>query len=420
MAENLTLFHDWNKPVLERISYLTNVIETHDGTEQRIRLRRNPRRSYQYYIWTATNDIPSEQSRLQAIYNQQLRYSLGNDWFIPIWTDYQILPADYSSGVSTITIPTTYLDYRIGGKVIIIRNFQTYEIKTIDTFNSSSITFTTATAFAWKKGDIVAPIREAWPAQESFSGIKVSYHMQMADQFWDIKVEDSAPSGRISNITPTVKHNGYEVLLKKSHYPDDLNFETFNQLRRLDNQTGVFKNDPRHFIYSSDGVSRYLRGRNRFEYKFLSTSRQDYAEYLGFLERCKGRLLAFYYPNWNNELNITSSGSSGTTSITVLFCGLSNYPANLNPAILFKTVSGTYITKNVTGTPVNNGDGTETFTISTGLGISWTSATFEFVCFMNLVRLDQDMIEIQHQTTTVGAESNLTFVTSLENDSGPY
>ncbi len=409
MAETIHILHDWSKQVIERISYLTDVPEVHSGKEYRARLRTNPRRSYGYYGWTSLIADENEQARLRLFHQAKMSRNFGTLWDLPIWVDYQTLDANYSISSTVINVDTQYRDFATTGRVLLFRNYLYYEIVTIQSQTTSSITLVSGTTKAWSKGDIIVPIRKAYPGQEQFSGIRMTNTMEMHDQLWDIQVQDNVAGNRISGSAAATLDT-YEIYLKKTEFSDDQNLEYFNPLRRLDSGTGIFSISPRYTFGSSPEVSY---AKERITFNFLSKTKQELSEFFGFLDRRKGRLNPFYYPTWSNDFQITNSGNSAATTIIIKYCGYSTYfypgAGNLQHRVMFQTPSGTNIFRQI-ATATDNGDGTETLTINSGLGISWDSTTFSLISILQFMRLDQDMIELQYETTSI-AKSGLTFVT---------
>ncbi len=147
---------NWASPVIERLSYSTEVILSEIGVEQRRALRVQPRRSFEAVF--ARHD--AIRSRLQNFF-----VGVGkNQCLVPLWHDQYPLSAPLGS---TLVFPINSVDkreFRSGGLCLVIgKNPAVYEVLTVNEvdYDSDTISFLNPPASVWGVGDRLIPLRVA-------------------------------------------------------------------------------------------------------------------------------------------------------------------------------------------------------------------------------------------------------------------
>lgn len=103
-------------PMTETAEFLTDVIETHNGSEDRTVIRSIARQSFAYAI-------PSKLSNWQAAFNLADQ-NIRGDWAVPLWADAQFV-GTVPAG-TTVPCDTTYSKFKVDDAVLIVdakRNF---------------------------------------------------------------------------------------------------------------------------------------------------------------------------------------------------------------------------------------------------------------------------------------------------------
>lgn len=140
------------------------------------------------------------------------------------------------------------------------------------------------------------------------------------------------------------------------------------------------------------------------EFDWFISGKQDAKDLRDFFAARKGRIVPFWVPTWQSDMVMTANGSSGSTSINIQAIGYTRF--------LFPTIARRYlyilpdtnpsaaIYRKVTAA-VDNGNGTETLTLDSALGVTVTAAT-SLVSFLVLCRLADDKMVIRWDNSITG------------------
>ncbi len=141
---------DWSDAVVERYEWLTQIIESDDGTERRNRLRTNPRRSLEYRVLVQTDD-----KRWLELYMWDWKARL---FAVPIWTDCVRTTALTPIGDLVIDVEfTEFTSFKVGGVAIFIIDQRTTEAVEILSISPTSLTLIRPTLQEWPSGTRIYP-----------------------------------------------------------------------------------------------------------------------------------------------------------------------------------------------------------------------------------------------------------------------
>lgn len=141
---------DWSDAVVERYEFLTQIIEADDGSENRNRLRTNPRRSLEYRIL-----VDSDDKRWLELYLWTWKARL---FAVPIWTDCARTTALTPIGDFVVDVDTTdFTSFKIGGIAIFFIDQRTTEAVEIAGITPTSLTLLRATLQEWPTGTRIYP-----------------------------------------------------------------------------------------------------------------------------------------------------------------------------------------------------------------------------------------------------------------------
>lgn len=99
-------------PIKETFEFVTDVIETFNGLEERHQMRKVPKQSFNYSVIVNADAYSKSFNQLQEY--------IRRDWAIPIWTEI-LEQRKLVEGQLEIEIPDYYLDYEIGNSLFIYR-----------------------------------------------------------------------------------------------------------------------------------------------------------------------------------------------------------------------------------------------------------------------------------------------------------
>lgn len=152
---------DWGTPVEETRSWLTDVYEAEDGTETRIAMRESPR------VTLAFSLTFLEEQELQTF--DRLVWARGSEVFaIPNWCSKSLLLTNAAADDTTVYCDTTDRDFtafatgfgfggagNVDAAAILIRDYQTYEVVSVNGVFADHITLSDGLADPWTAGQVL-------------------------------------------------------------------------------------------------------------------------------------------------------------------------------------------------------------------------------------------------------------------------
>lgn len=284
--------HNWETPLVERLTWLTTVLPHRDSSEQRYQARLHPRRQLEYGI------LPLSALELQRLENFFRRYQ-HESILLPIWTDNQSLAVAANSGQPIITINTATYDFDAGAYAVLWRNYDDYEAVEIQSLTSSAITLAENLTRAWSVGTQVLPARLATLSQ-SLRG----QHYGACARPWKFQfdvAEGSLSTNRVTTLSPTA-YKGVDTLGEDFTDLGDgaLDFTYDHPLTVVDAQTGVRVLDA--------GAARNTLG--TFAFEKLLTSRAEISAWWGLLARRQGQRVPLYVSLGGDDFEVIN-GSAG-------------------------------------------------------------------------------------------------------------
>lgn len=358
-------------PNTERLEWLTDVLPSYNGKEQRVRMRTHPRRQFE-----VAHLAESSQRRVQL--ENALVAAQADVLHLPIWPDVSLLGADLTAGATSIPVATASKDYAVGGLVVLISGGQA-EVATISTVNADSLDVS-ALVTDWPAGAFVAPAVTArvlgsvstnnpWPAVLN-ARVRFLCETEYA----------------ITPASESADYRGYPVLVPDHAWTFEGNTDFKRKLAEFDPKTGL-----RHTLDMSH-VEQASR-----QYKVLLSSRAAIAAFRSWLAARAGRLNPVWMASAQPDLTITAAVGSADTDISIQavgYVGLGAAPVGRRD-IVIETVAGQrYYRRIVSAYSVSAA--VEHLVLDTALGVSLAPADIARVSFMRLSRLAADAVEIAH------------------------
>lgn len=367
----LPFAHNWNTPVHESLAWLTDVLPSRNGREQRIRLRPHPRRRLEYSLLLKDAD---DRRRFHA-----LQFGWQHRTFaIPIWTDADRLQAAAAAGAQFIPVATDLKDYDDGGLVMLWRSPSQYEIAEIDTVAANGLALKRGLLAAWASGTAVAPIRLGIvPKDIQIKGITADVEsMPIALQL----LAQEASVRRFPAFVAPYTYKGIDVFTAKTGYNENVEIEVSRETEAWDYQTGVFAQQSPH---SGSVGARDMR--------LVLKDRAAVGAFLAWLQARAGKLREVWIPSWEQDFEIVEAFGAQAAAIKVKGFGYASMYA-MHPArrdVVFRRQDGTLFFRRIIGAE-ENPDGTETISLDMAMGLAGSAASFTHVSFLKLCRLEAD------------------------------
>jgi len=373
--------------VIERIQWLTDVIEAYDGKEQRIRLRAIPRKEYEFEASAFSNKFVEEEAQhLDAIMWGFQARTFG----IPVWTDCRILPSALPIGSTIIPVDPANSDFHVGGIGVLFKDVFNTEAFTVKALAGSQIEIVSpaGTITAFNAGDRVYPAHTARMTSEQ----QISRPFdQMAFGIFNFIVEDTH---EVTPVDTTVLFKGDPVLDTGDPQIDrpDRSADITENFRRkafiLDYLTGI------RSIDDQTGIGLNLRS-----FRWTFGDRAQFQTWLEIMYARAGRYQGIWIPSWHDDLLVTQQIGVSDTVVTIRDVDFRNLYQNAGIAdrgrntLMFLLTNGTRVYKRVLGAAIG-APGEEILTLDEQFGVGVLLGEMQKVSFMQKMRMESDTIEV--------------------------
>lgn len=365
---------DWSRPVVERLEWLTDVITSHDGTEQRIGLRVDPRRNFEFAF---AIDNARDRRKFEA-----LLYSWGaRTWLLPIWTEGQTLTSSLPAGAMGVTLGRVTGDFVEGGNVLITLSAFDFEIAEIATISGNALTFARQLEESWPAGAKIYPALPAYLEStqklDRFTGDVVTGIARMR-----LLEVGSAPAAASETA-----YRGLPVITEAPTWARDLTADHQRKLAELDFGTGIFARD------DEAGMPFLV-----LSHHWIKEGKESIDALRSLLYARAGRQKAAWLPTFLEDLIPVAQISSGSTAIDVEFAYVAQHlSGKINRRdIRIETTSGTIYYRRVTGAAELD-ENTERLSIDSGLPVTLQPSEVSRISWLALARLETDGVEINWQ-----------------------
>jgi hypothetical protein len=378
-----TIKPNWSDGVIERLSWLTDVIGSSWGTEQRRALRLSPRREFEMKF------NPVDQTR--SYFDLWLHRFGSQEFMVPLFHDAGKLTAGIAGGAVTIPLDTTYREFVVGGLAVLIGDDPfTFDKVTITGIAADHLTVAAGgVTVAWPKGTRVHPLRRSRLSDESQATALTSRVGDATLQFQLNQANDIPDEGAWDTL-----YSGYPIILDPPNRRESLDLSFLRNSLVLDNDHGlrVLADD------TTDGVTKAraftVQADNR-----MMRGRAEHWAFRQMLYRLRGQQGAVWLPSFNRDIELSRAALAADASLNVKKLGYAYTGGAVDGRqhILLPGGLGAKITG--TGAPASASE--EKLNLAAAVGAALPAGTFG--SFMDTCRLASDDIEIQHHTDTDGA-----------------
>ncbi|MFN4064626.1 MAG: hypothetical protein ACK4JA_10520 [Parazoarcus communis] len=368
---------DWSAPVIERLEWLTDVMESHAGHEQRVRLRAAPRRSLEYRLL-----LGSDSARVQ-LENRLISWQ-ARVYGLPIWMDATASPNAISAGSVSLSVATAHRDFVAGGIVGLVHGLDA-EFAQITAVTPVAIALNDPITVDWPAGTKIVPVRSARVQNDLHLSWLTDAITLAHPQF---RLEDDWP---IPAATEPVTYRGHPVLLTPPNWREDVEGEFGRKWRELDFLTG------RRVIDDLTSITTQTRS-----HRWLLVGRAEIAAFRAWLAARAGKLKSFWLPSFQADLQVIAPVGGTDTFLTVDNRGYAEGPGAVvgRRDLLITTTSGNRFFRRISAATEVDAQ-REMVMIDGTFGATLQPHEFQRLSFMRLVRLDTDLIEIAHVTDEV-------------------
>jgi hypothetical protein len=367
---------NWDKAITQEYQWKTDVLQAYDGTEQRFKLRANPRQ--QFAFDTLTEGL--ETNRLDALlWNWQSRV-----FAVPLWIDAALLAKPIIHNQKTIPINTQHLNYQPEGLIVLINGQQVKALEIAQVTNNG-LELKRVVNESWPVGTIVCPaLLTRLPAQQTVSRLTAG----ITQASWSFE-SDGNENVRITVPTQTTYRN-YSVLTFQPNRSNPIDQQYLRLTLLLDN--GI----------NSITVDDHGKQPNIISsVEFILENKSQIAEFRNWLQQCAGRHKPFWMPTWQADLNSLELMAKGSRNMIINNIGYAmhyqTHPGKQDVMILLK--NGDRIYRHITGAVISDSNSQkELLTFDKPLAKPILPKDILMLSFLGLCRLDSDLVEFEWLT----------------------
>lgn len=361
-------------PIGENITFNTDVIESFDGTEQRIPLLLEPRN-----VFTISYSLRYKELQKFNIFMQK---NQSNYFYLPVFTEAKELLSDTILNEAEIEIDTFGSRFQYDLDFIIMNKSNNNDYDVFRYFGEDKVNkkLFVGKIFdrVWKKGDWVIPL------------IKVRFLDRVDKTFPDA-------TDRLSNIQVKFQK---DVGNDKVIVDNEITYPKYKDLYLLDKQpnkvtrmTQSWNRKVLDLDYGFGKTYQYDRSDQSFvlyNYNWTLKSLEEIINLKTFFNLIKGRLTSFWFSS--NENEITSIDRNYTLVDNFLIIdniGLNSYYNNKELNIKINFTDGTYILRQVDSI-IEIDANQEQLNLDNNFGKSFNSKQIDSINFLYLCRFNND------------------------------
>lgn len=362
---------DWSDLVRERLEFRTDAIPAMDGSEQTRRTRMTPRRRFEFVV-------QSSRVARQAMVNTAWSRGAGRV-YLPLWTEGLRLPGALASGSDLVPVDAGGREFAAGDNAILVtEDPRRHQLVEVDSVGPGFVQLVGVTTQAFPAGSFLHPVRRArFDAAFSTSAFRrdLSYGRQR------FLVDEPNP---FPGIAPATTYRTFPVLTIRPSFARDPETSLDRMTYRVDDDIGLV-ND-----HDEVGIPLY-----RQVHDWNLEGRAQLNAWRSMVYALNGKRNSLWVPTWLDDLTLVGNMASGATAMPVAWSG---YAARIAQAtnrrdLRIELTSGAVLYRRIMSS-VDNGNGTETLTLNSALGVAVTPAQVAQVSFMGLCRSDSDQFEI--------------------------
>jgi hypothetical protein len=355
--------------VLERLEWLTDVIEAYNGTEQRQQLRVTPRRFFEFDLLLEGLDRRKAEA---AIYGWG-----GRVFALPLWMDGTELGSPVAAGMLTFPLEVSGRDYHDDGLAMIIDGTD-YEVLTIESVGLSSLILLREVTRNWSSTARIYPLRTA----------RIDGDLMMrrftGDSMYGRARFRCTDASEYTAATETT-YASYPILTESPNWSEDISQEYTRLMSVFD--AGICL----PFYEDRAGVARVVQLHRK-----TATNRSEISALRAWLYARRGRYGAIWLPTWAKDIVVVATIANTALTIDV---ENQNLTTQLNAAIGKRDIriqlnSGAVYYRRINGVSMQTST-VERLSISSALGITIQPSEIALVSFMSLARLDSDAVELR-------------------------
>lgn len=382
-----TIRPNWKTGVLERLEWLTDVLASDTGIEQRRSVRPSPRRSFEITV------NPTRQDRA---YLDLVLHRLGAaDWLFPLWHDQARLSDRALAGNRALAFDNTFREFEDGGYAIIYGSTFEWEVVQVAAQTADGITLTADLENDWSARAKVFPLRRARVSGTTAIAALTSRVGQSVLLF---QLTDANDYPEMAGDA-MVEYMGSPLLTVAPNRISEITTDHVRLLDEVDNQVGkTYRVDTANRAFAIQSHNWQVRGR------------EAQSNFRSFLYTLRGRQRMVWLPTYNEDVVLTRD--STPSRVTIERVGLRYVGGNSPMPGRTRLWTGSEVA--LIGTlPAPPSASEEVLGLALPLQAAYTAG--EAWSYLQAARSNQDSIELHHYADSEGTfECTSSFQTFAE------
>lgn len=356
-------------PTAERLNWITQVISSENGNEQRIRVRNAPRQSFEVNFSTNIND---------SNFLDNLLYGWrDNVYILPISSECQRSTAATAIDSQEVFVETRFSDFRAGGVAIIYNNARDFDLFQVSSILDDRLIANRNISAVFPAGSLVMPARSCRLVNSPTRNLN-GYNSTFSGVFESI--DNIVLTSVASAFTYT-----YNSVVEDVYTDEQLTVESRSPEVYQANVQVIDNGSSQIEIFNT-----WTNNKPDRAFRVQLNSLEEVWNFRRWLHRRSGRLVPFWLPTFESNFRITQATGNIDSVFTVVDDGQRTLIGN-RKTIAFKFISGTIWEFREITTITQSGNNLN-INISTSLGRN--AEDLEFICYMDRKRLSTDNIEI--------------------------
>jgi hypothetical protein len=378
---------NWSGTYTEALEWLTDILTSPKGAEQRRSLRLYPRKTIEFTSAVGDND------------NQVLRQFLeahgSRNFYLPQWHESYRSTAAVVVGSDFIPCPNANNGGMRAGDVIFIGGIKArqYELAEVEVVSPNGVTLTGPLGKTWPAFSKIHPCRKARLDDQPTLRKVTDRAMTFTTSFRIMEVNDDVTTQTPGELLTSLDiYDGANVIALAPDEGGGVDFSFVRMVDNIDNQTGI----PIFFDVAT--IPFHTQ-----KHSWVINGRASYAQFKEMLFAFRGRATALWLPSFTDDMQISADTPVGDQYITVENFGftLSGGLQTGHQHIAICFTDGTRAYRRIVGNTIL-GDDREIIGVDQPFPMGLKAADVLRISFIRLSRLDQDRLEIVHVTDTEG------------------
>lgn len=347
-------------PIRETLEFLTDLMESYNGSEQRLQLRSKARQTFAY-------TVPLQAWHMAAAFNTEYG-AIRKRWAVPIWTEAQYV-GTVLTNAPAIVCDTANFDFRDESLALLYAGcdkWQVIEIASVEPGQINLLSNVNGFVGAW-----LLPVRIGWIANT----VEQPTNGHNGKSTLTFEIDDTSV---IPSSAPE-QYLGNDIYYESGLLAGDSVSRTIEQ--RLD------END--FDLGPTERRTTWNNARFGTPYRRLINGPSEMRAFKSFLYRRMGKFRSFWMPSFQVNMRATNTG----VIVSTLVINADSYIdyASIRTHIAIQTIDGAWHLRTVSN-PIQINATSIQLTLSSALNIQADRITR--ISYLGLHRFDADRIEL--------------------------